>query len=162
MTAGRAVVAALVTAVVYVAAVVPRLSRWGATDAEVAGPYPGADLVPGGERSPTMAVTIEATPDQVWPWLLQLGSDRGGWYSWDFLDNGGRPSADVVHPEWQDLAVGDQLRFWALGQRRDAYRVAVIEPGRFLGLYGYTDYRGTWLDPEQPRPASYMEAVWGF
>src|ERR1035438_7827126 len=44
-------------------------------------------------------VTIEAPSDQVWPWLVQMGGDRGGWYSWDRLDNGGRPSAQEVHPE---------------------------------------------------------------
>jgi hypothetical protein len=65
-------------------------------------------------------------------------------------------------PEWQNLAVGDQLQFWALGRVMDAYRVAVIEPNSFLGLYGYTDLRGRWLDPTQPRPSSYMEALWGF
>ena len=63
----------------YAAWVSPRLMRWGATDEEVAGPYPGAGLVPGGERSATMAVTIGAPPDQVWPWLVQMGPDRGGW-----------------------------------------------------------------------------------
>ena len=51
--------------------------RWGATDEEVAGPYPGAELVPEGERAATMAVTIEAPPDQVWPWLVQMGWDVG-------------------------------------------------------------------------------------
>jgi proline iminopeptidase len=56
--------------------------RWGATDEEVTGPYPGARLVPDGKRGPTMAITIDAPPDQVWPWLVQLGRDRGGWYSW--------------------------------------------------------------------------------
>jgi proline iminopeptidase len=140
----------------------PRLMYWGATDEEVAGPYPGADLVPEGKRSGTMAVTIEASPKQVWPWLVQMGWDRGGWYSWDLLDNAGRPSATEVHPEWQDVAVGDQLSFWALGRRMDAYRVGVLEPDRFLGLYGLTDLRGRWLDPKAPRPASYMEAIWGF
>lgn len=139
-----------------------RLSRWGATDEEVAGPYPGADIVPEGERSPTMAVTIDASPEQVWPWLVQMGWDRGGWYSWDLLDNAGRRSAAEVHPEWQTLAVDDQLKFWALGRVMDAYRVAVIEPNRFLGLYGYTDLGGRWLDPTEPRPSSYMEALWGF
>jgi len=109
-----------------------------------------------------MAVTINTTPEQVWPWLVQMGWDRGGWYSWDLLDNAGRRSATEVHPEWQHLAVGDQLRFWAVGRVMDAYRVAVIEPNRFLGLYGYTDLRGRWLDPTQPRPSSYMEALWGF
>jgi proline iminopeptidase len=139
-----------------------RFSCWGATDDEVAGPYPGAELVPDAKRSPTMAVTIKAPPEQVWPWLVQLGWDRGGWYSWDLLDNAGRQSATRVHPEWQHLAVGDQLQFWAMGRVMDAYRVAVIEPNRFLGLYGYTDLRGRWLDAEQPRPSSYMEALWGF
>lgn len=140
----------------------PRLMRWGATGEEVAGPYPGAELVPDGKRSSTMAVTIGASPEQVWPWLVQMGWDRGGWYSWDRLDNAGRPSATEVHPEWQDVAVGDQLSFWALGRRLDAYRVGVCEPNRFFGLYGYTDLRGRWLDPNEPRPTSYMEAIWGF
>ena len=92
--------------VVYGVWVRPRLWRWGATDEEVSSPYPGADLLPEGERAATMAVTIEAPPDQVWPWLVQMGGDRGGWYSWDRLDNGGRPSAQEIHPEWQDLALG--------------------------------------------------------
>ncbi|HYA68286.1 MAG TPA: hypothetical protein VED63_06095, partial [Acidimicrobiales bacterium] len=91
-----------------------------------------------------------------------MGWDRGGWYSWDLLDNRGRPSAREVHPEWQDIAVGDQLKFCALGRVVDAYRVGVIEPNRFLGLYGYTTYGGGWLDPKEPRPASYMEGLWGF
>jgi hypothetical protein len=82
----------------YAAWVRPRLMRWGATDEEVAGPYPGAGPVPGGERSATMAVTIGAPPDQVWPWLVQIGSDRGGWYSSDRFDNAGRPSAQGNPP----------------------------------------------------------------
>lgn len=140
----------------------PRLMRWGATGEEAAGPFPHAELVPEGKRSGTMAVTIGAPPEQVWPWLVQMGWDRGGWYSWDRLDNAGRPSATKVHPEWQDVAVGDQLSFWALGRRLDAYRVGVLEPPRFFGLYGYTDLRGRWLDPHQPRPPAYTEGIWGF
>jgi len=111
---------------------------WGSTPEEVAESFPYPDLVPGGKRSPTMAVTIDATPEQVWPWLVQLGWDRGGWYSWDLLDNGGRPSATEVHPEWQDIAIGDLLQFRALGRNIDAYKVGVIEPNRYLGLCGYT------------------------
>ena len=59
--------AAGMAAVAYALWVRPRLWRWGATDEEVARPYPGADLVPDGERAATMAVTIEAPPDEVWP-----------------------------------------------------------------------------------------------
>lgn len=161
-TARRFLTGAATAAAVYGCWVRPRLMCWGATDEEVSGPFPGADLVPQGKRSGTSAVTIQATPEQVWPWLVQMGWDRGGWYSWDLLDNAGRPSATRVHPEWQNLAVGDRLKFWALGHVADAYRVAVIEPNIFLGLYGCSDLAGRWLDPQQPHPASYMEGIWGF
>lgn len=56
-----------------------------------------------------MAVTINAPRSRVWPWLVQMGTDRGGWYSWDRLDNFGRRSAETIHPGWQELAVGDRL-----------------------------------------------------
>lgn len=154
----RGVVAAVACG--YVLRVV--LGRWGATQEEVGRGYPGANLIAEGKRSPTMATTIDATPEQVWPWLVQMGWERGGWYSWDLIDNAGRPSATEVHPEWQEIAVGDQLRFSIAGRVMDAYRVKVIEANRFLGLYGYSDLRGRWLDPEEPRPSSYMEALWGF
>jgi len=80
----------------YALAVRPRLVRWGATDEELAQPYPGAEIIPDGHRAATMAVTIEAPPGQVWPWLAQMGYDRAGWYSWDRLDNGGRPKPPVI------------------------------------------------------------------
>jgi len=163
MTFGRKIAAVAGTAVVaYAAWLRPWLMRWGATDEEVTGPYPGADLVPGGERAATMAVTIEAPPDQVWPWLVQMGGDRGGWYSWDRLDNGGRPSATVVHPEWQDLAVGDHVKYWTSAGPVDAWEVAALEPNRFLGLRGLMDLRGRRLDPKQPRRSAYTEGLWGF
>lgn len=149
-------------AVVYGVWVRPRLMRWGATDEEVTGPYPGADLVPEGERGATMAVTIKAPPEQVWPWLVQMGGDRGGWYSWDRLDNGGRPSAQEVHPEWQDLALGDHVKYWTRSGPVDAWEVAALEPNRFLALRVLTDLRGRNLDPKRPRPSAYIEGLWGF
>lgn len=150
-------------AVGYAGWVRPRLITWGATDEEVAGPYPGAGVVPEGQRGGMMAVTIDAPPDRVWPWLVQLGGDRGGWYSWDHLDNAGRPSARSVHPEWQDIALGDHVKYWT---RRygpvDAWQVAALEPNTFLGLHGLSDLRGRPLDPDQPRPSAYTEGLWGF
>jgi proline iminopeptidase len=141
----------------------PRLASWGATAEEISGPYPGAGIVPDGVRSGAMAVTIDAPPDQVWPWLVQLGGDRGGWYSWDHLDNAGVPSARAVHPEWQERAVGDFVQYRT---RRhgivDAWQVAALEPNRFLGLHGLSDLRGRPIDPAQPRPSTYTEGLWGF
>jgi len=139
-----------------------RMLRWGATEEEVREPFPGEGIVPGGYRGATMGVTINAPPSAVWPWLVQMGGDRGGWYSWDRLDNGGRPSATQVHREWQHLAVGDSLKYWRRSGPVDAWRVAVLEPDRFLGLHGLYDFRRNNLDPAQPRPAAYVEGLWGF
>lgn len=162
-TLAKAAGAAGLGAVVYVVWVRARLLNWGASDEEIAGPYPGGGIVPEGVRGATMAVTIDAPAERVWPWLVQLGGDRGGWYSWDRLDNAGRPSARRVHPEWQDLAVGDSVKYWTRKQGPvDAWTVAALEPGRFLGLHGLSTLRGRPLDPDQPRPSSYTEGLWGF
>ena len=162
MAMRKAVALAGVVAGVFACYLRPRLLRWGATDEEVAGPYPGAEVVPDGERAATMAITIEAPPDRVWPWLVQMGWDRGGRYSWDRVDNAGRPSATTVHPEWQALALGDQLRAWSPNGLLAPWTVAALEPNRFLGLHKLTDLRGRSLDPRQPRPPAYMEGLWGF
>ena len=152
MTRARAIVPLAGLAAAYALAVRPRLVRWGATDAEVDGPYPGADLIPGGERSATMAVTIDAPPSAVWPWLVQMGTDRAGWYSWDRLDNWGRASAGRVHPEWQaGIALGDRMAGTRDGSQW--WEVAALEPGRFLGLRMSLDLRGRPFDPRGPRPA---------
>jgi hypothetical protein len=87
----------------------PRLLRRGATIDELRAAYPGADLIAGGKRGATTAVTIDAPPARVWPWLVQMGCDRAGWYSWDRLDNAGVESAQEIHPEWQHINVGDRL-----------------------------------------------------
>lgn len=92
----------------YALALRPWHRRWGATDDEAHGPLPGDDLVPGAS-STTRAVPVAAPPAAVWPWLAQIGWGRAGWYSYDWIDNDGRPSADTILPEWQGLAVGDRI-----------------------------------------------------
>ena len=136
------------------------LLRWGATIEKVSGPYPGSDLIPGGKRGATMAVTINAPPSRVWPWLVQMGCDRAGWYSWDQLDNRGVASAEYVHPEWQALALGDRMAATADGSA--SFEVAALDPERFLGLRALVDLRGRSLDPAAPRPRCYIESIWGF
>ncbi len=153
---------AVLAATVYAIAVRPRLTRWGTTDEELARTFPGADLIPDGRPSSTLAVTIEAPPAEVWPWLVQMGWERAGWYSWDLLDNGGRTSAREIHPEWQDLSVGDRLMAWSPNGPLDAWGVALLEPGRFLGLRGLSDLQGRTLDPAGPRPSGFFDGLWGF
>jgi proline iminopeptidase len=135
--------------------------RWGASDEEVRQPFPGAELIPNGQRGTTMTVTIDAPPSRVWPWLVQMGCDRAGWYSWDRLDNGGVPSAQRIHPEWQELAVGDRLASTPSG--RAWFEVAALEPERFLGLRASINLRGGRpFDTAGPRPRAYVDALWGF
>lgn len=86
----------------------PWLLRWGATNEEVARAMPG-DLDHIGW---TRAITIDATPEQIWPWLVQWGQGRGGWYSYDWLENVfgfDIHTADQILPEFQNLAVGDPI-----------------------------------------------------
>lgn len=95
-------------------------------------PMPGDGLVPEPMVTITHAITIDAPPERVWPWLVQMGSLRGGWYSYDRIDNGGRPSADTVLDEFQHLAPGDIVP--CLPGARDAFVVAVVDPPHDLIL----------------------------
>lgn len=156
----RSVALFVLSAGAYALVVRARMLRWGASDEEVHEPYPGGDLIPGGRRGATMAVTIQASPSRVWPWLVQMGCDRAGWYSWDRLDNAGVPSAERIHPEWQALSVGDRLASTPSG--RAWFVVAALEPERFLGLRASLDLCGRPFDASGPRPRFYVDALWGF
>ena len=81
--------------------------RWGATNEEVARPQPGDDVLARPGFRATRAITIRARPEHIWPWLVQIGSGRAGWYAFDRIDNAGVPSAHRIVPELQDLKVGD-------------------------------------------------------
>ena len=87
----------------------PWALRWGATTEEAARPLPGDELVTKADYIATRAITIEAPPRDVWPWLVQIGSGRAGWYTYDRIDNAGVPSATEIIPELQRLAVGDLI-----------------------------------------------------
>ncbi len=96
---------------------------WGATEEEVAASMPGDDLLPRAQYRCTRAITIAATPAEVWPWLVQVGWRRAGWYADDLLDNFGRPSAREIIPELQDLHVGQWLAWGPGASERTAFRV---------------------------------------
>ncbi|GHE49701.1 hypothetical protein [Streptomyces capitiformicae] len=140
----------------------PRVLTWGATHEEAARDLPGDELILDADGSSTMATTLPAPPEAVWPWLQQMGCNRGGWYSWDRLDNGGHPSAQRIVPEWQHLEEGQHLDSLPSG---DAwFTVAVLEPERTLVLRSQTTlptghpYDGL----TEPPPRAYVDSVWGF
>lgn len=98
-----------VSAVVYVRYVRPWQLTWGAIALEASRRLPSDDLVLAPTFNATRAITIDAPPEQVWPWIVQMGLTRAGWYSYDLLDNLGRPSARRIIPELQDLRPGDTV-----------------------------------------------------
>jgi hypothetical protein len=114
----------------YQLAFKPWRQKWAAGPEDAAKPLPGDDLVPDAQFNETMAVTMEVPPSAVWPWLLQLGYGRGGWYSYDLIDMEGQSAREIV-PELQALEVGQMVPI-----APDAgFRVSVLEPERTLVLY---------------------------
>jgi proline iminopeptidase len=107
-----------------------------------------------------MAVTIDAPPARVWPWLVQMGYGRAGWYSWDHLDNWGHASAERLHPEWQQIALRDRLP--SMPEQKAWWEVAALEPERFLGLRASLDLRGRPFDSKGQRPRFFTDSLWGF
>jgi hypothetical protein len=109
--------------------------RWGATEEECDAALPGDDLIANPDLVATRAITVPAAAEQVWPWIVQLGQGRGGFYSYDVLENlvgCDIHSADRVVSQWQDLKVGDQVKL----HPEVGLDVAMVEPGRALVLRG--------------------------
>lgn len=129
---------------VYVKLVRPWTMRWGATDQEVAQHLPGDDIVARPDFNATQAITIKARPDDVWPWLVQIGSGRAGWYSYDRIDNSGVPSASTVVPDLQRLGVGDLVPM--VKGKEIGLIVKDMEPNRrMLWWDGKGEYTWEWV-----------------
>jgi len=105
--AGAALLGGLAAA--YIGVIRPRQMRWGATDEEAARTLPYDDLVTNPTWSLTRAVTVEVTPEEIWPWLVQVGWGRAGWYGYDWADNGLKRSAWEIMPERQHLQIGTKF-----------------------------------------------------
>ncbi|MGY1744186.1 hypothetical protein [Blastococcus sp. SYSU D00695] len=130
--------------------------NWGATHGEAARTLPGDELVPGPAEETTLAVTVDAPAEAVWPWLVQIGQDRGGMYSYDRVEDLlglGIHSTDEVREEWQHLAPGDRVvvvpRGYGPMPEGYAFGVAQVVPGRALVLRQ--------APPEHP-----WDSVWSF
>jgi len=125
----------------------PRMDRWGATDAEIEATFPGDELLAEPAKFANRSITIQASPEQIYPWLVQIGADKGGWYSYDWLESlfGCKiTNADRVHSEWQDLQVGDEVLMCPEGSGPPPYIIAQVHPNQAIVL-GHQD-DGQWVD----------------
>ena len=125
-----------------------------ATPSERASGLPGDNLIPNPIKQVDHAITIRRSPHDVWPLLAQMGSDRAGWYAYDFIDNGGHHSAERILPEFQSIGVGTV--FPALPGAKDVFVVVQCEPEHNLVLSfqsrGGTYYSSWEFVLEQPQP----------
>jgi hypothetical protein len=135
-------------AVAYLRLVRPWQLGWGASEEERGRPMPGDDLVEAPTFNATRAITIQAQPGDIWPWLAQVGVNRAGWYSYDWLDNLGRPSARQIIPELQDIKVDDVMPMSPDGKH--GIRVHALDPphSTIWGTPGDTSW--AWLLDPQP------------
>ncbi len=151
MKTGYKVLTALLAASVLLWAVTtlltPSMDRWGATDAEVRAHFPGDELVPSPARFMNRAISIAATPEQIYPWLLQLGAGKGGLYSYTTVEKLiGCPlqNAERIEPSWQHLQVGDLVKMCPSEPAPPPYIVAQLIPNRAL-VMGHREH-DRWVD----------------
>ncbi len=151
--------------VYYVVAGRPWQLRWGATDEEVQRRLPGDEFVRRPRILSTRAVTIGAPAEAVWPWLVQIGFRRAGWYSYDVLEAAlgvgefqGGHSARRIIPELQQLKVGDTI----LTDPAGGFTVAAIEPERAVVLRARIDTAGRHGSLDAPLLGTQFDASWAF
>lgn len=138
-------VAVLALAAVYWFPTRRWFSRWGTTPEELARVMPGDALIPNPTDMSMQSVTVNTPPEDIWPWLVQIGYQRGGLYSYDWLDRLfgflDRPSATRVLSEFQQLAVGDKIP-WG---HNTELTVGALEPRRALALsYEADGFQWVW------------------
>jgi hypothetical protein len=117
--------------------------RWGATDEEVRGSMPGDEIVPNPSFNATRAITIDAPPELVWPWIVQMGYRRAGFYTYALLDNAGYESADRVLEEYQPPKIGDWMPMAKQVNETTAFRVKAFALNEWL-LWEKPDSTWAW------------------
>lgn len=115
----------------------PWLEQWGSTPAEQTETFPGDDIAAGASAVYTRSISIAAPPSEVWPWLVQMGQDKAGFYSFDWAETlftDPMRNASTIHPEWQQLEVGDLVHPFPPERGLASWRVRQLEPEQFLML----------------------------
>jgi len=97
--------------IIYIFIIRPWHLKWGATKNEVKLSLPGDEIVKKPDFNATRGISIAATPEEIWKWIIQIGSKRAGWYSIDWMDNDGIPSSNRILPEFQNIEVGQFIPF---------------------------------------------------
>lgn len=164
---GILVLAIVVVLALYALVLRTRSHRWGATDTELHRSLPGDDLVLSVKVGYTQAITIGFPPEKVWPWIVQIEYQRGGWYTYDWIYKllgaaefrDGNRSADRIIPELQDLQIGDSVKIF----EQASFEVVALEPARVLILLARSDLEtGQSFELSGAIPAKFLNQSWVF
>ena len=124
--------------------------KWGASPEELVRGMPGDEIVHRSIFNATRAVTVRARPEDIWPWIVQIGFHRGGWYTYDRLDNLGRRSAERIIPEFQHMEVGDLV---PMGPGKNSgIWVKELVLNRSMVWWSKKEDRTTWVWSLDPLP----------
>jgi hypothetical protein len=147
---GLVVIALVLAGICFLGVYRPWQLQWGATREEVAKSMPGDEVVHAPTFNATRAVTVDASPEDIWPWIVQIGFGRAGWYSYDFLDNLGRHSAERIVPRLQRVEAGDLI---PLGPGKDSgMRVKGFDPNCWMLWWDRKIQLTTWAWTLDPMP----------
>ena len=141
------IIGLLLVMAVMVILLTPWMDSWGAKEEEISAVFPGDELVPNPANFINRAVSINAPPELIYPWLVQIDARKAGWYSYTWLEgliNCPMENADRIHPEWQVLEVGDLIHMCPDEPAPPPYIVAQIHPTQAL-VMGHKD-QGEWVD----------------
>jgi hypothetical protein len=137
-----------VLTVMVVVALIPWMDRWGATSDEINASYPGDELVLSPRYVYSRVVTVNAAPEEIYPWLVQMGAERGGMYTYSWFETNilrcELINADRIHEEWQSLKEGDKVKMCPGDWGPPAYEVALLAPDHAVVL-GHQE-NGQWTD----------------
>ena len=134
--------AAIVIGLIAVVLLMPWMDRWGASPQEISASLPGDELVLSPNIGYTRGISVNASPEQIYPWIVQIGAEKGGWYSYEWFETNvlrcQNTNADRIHEEWQGLKVGDKVKMCPDENMPPAYLVARMDPDQAIVL-GHQD-----------------------
>jgi hypothetical protein len=159
------VISGVAASIAYLQVIRPWMLSWGVQQEDLLLSYQGEGVIPNPKIDSMHAITIDAPPSRVWPWLVQLGQGKGGFYSYDFLENMSGldiHTANQIVPEWQELKVGDRVM---LG-KGIGIPVVVFEPEQAVVLHGDTRTDTPATEGQEGvipslRPGGYLATTWG-
>lgn len=133
-----------------------------ASEEEKSMTLPGDDVIPDFKGRVTFAINIRSNPQEIFPWIKQMGCRRGGWYSYDKLDNGGKPSAQEIIQKFQEVKIGDFLPARPNDPPGTGFRVRGIKENEYLVLTTFSEFPSFEPVKDNERPNRFWRTTWTF